>query len=103
MRTLDRLAAEAITIACCEAERRMAVTCVRRAGASLPNCPSVGPPRNFRFAPPISSRGMAEGPALGDVLTLAEDAWLAADFPLEEALASIADQAAAPASRERKT
>ncbi|TFV42336.1 CCA tRNA nucleotidyltransferase [Bradyrhizobium niftali] len=50
------------------------------------------------------ARGMAEGPALGHVLTLAEDAWLAADFPLEEAaLASIADQAAARVSRERKT
>ena len=50
------------------------------------------------------ARGMAEGPALGHVLTLAEDAWLAADFPLEEAaLASIADQAAARVGRERKT
>ena len=28
------------------------------------------------------ARGIAEGPALGHVLTLAEDAWLAADFPL---------------------
>src|SRR3954468_7607579 len=47
------------------------------------------------------ARGMAEGPALGHVLTLAEDAWLAADFPLEEAaLASIADQAAARISRD---
>lgn len=50
------------------------------------------------------ARGMAEGPALGHVLTLAEDAWLAADFPLEEAaLASIADQAAARISRDQKT
>lgn len=49
------------------------------------------------------ARGMAEGPALGHVLTLAEDAWLAADFPLEEAaLASIADQAAARISRDQK-
>jgi poly(A) polymerase len=49
------------------------------------------------------ARGMAEGPALGHVLTLAEDAWLAADFPLEEAaLASIADQAAARVSRDGK-
>jgi hypothetical protein len=41
-------------------------------------------------------RGIAEGPALGQVLTLAEDAWLAADFPLEKpALAAIADQSAA--------
>lgn len=50
------------------------------------------------------ARGMAEGPALGHVLTLAEDAWLAADFPLDDAaLASIADQAAARISREQKT
>jgi len=50
------------------------------------------------------ARGMAEGPALGHVLTLAEDAWLAADFPLEEAaLASIADQAAARVGRDGKT
>ncbi|EHR01587.1 CCA tRNA nucleotidyltransferase [Bradyrhizobium sp. WSM471] len=50
------------------------------------------------------ARGMAEGPALGHVLTLAEDAWLAADFPLEEAaIASIADQAAARISRDERT
>jgi poly(A) polymerase len=50
------------------------------------------------------ARGLAEGPALGHVLTLAEDAWLAADFPLEEAaLAAIADQAAARVSRDRTT
>ncbi|MBB4260303.1 MULTISPECIES: CCA tRNA nucleotidyltransferase [unclassified Bradyrhizobium] len=50
------------------------------------------------------ARGLAEGPALGHVLTLAEDAWLAADFPLEEAaLASIADQAAARISRDERT
>jgi poly(A) polymerase len=49
------------------------------------------------------ARGMAEGPALGHVLTLAEDAWLAADFPLDEAaLASIADQAAARFGRDQK-
>jgi poly(A) polymerase len=42
------------------------------------------------------ARGIAEGPALGQVLTLAEDAWLAADFPLEKAaLSAIADQAVA--------
>src|SRR6478609_4524957 len=50
------------------------------------------------------ARGMAEGPSLGHVLTLAEDAWLAADFPLEEAaLASIAGQAAARVSRDERT
>ncbi len=38
-------------------------------------------------------RGIAEGPALGHVLALAEDAWLAADFPLDEsALNAIAEQ-----------
>jgi poly(A) polymerase len=42
------------------------------------------------------ARGFAEGPALGHVLSLAEDAWLAAGFPLDEAaLVSIADQTAA--------
>ena len=50
------------------------------------------------------ARGLAEGPALGHVLTLAEDAWLAADFPLDEAaLAAIADQAAARVSRDERT
>ena len=39
------------------------------------------------------ARGIAEGPALGQVLALAEDAWLAADFALDEtALKAIADQ-----------
>ena len=37
--------------------------------------------------------GIAEGPALGQVLALAEDAWLAADFPLDQiTLTAIADQ-----------
>lgn len=49
------------------------------------------------------ARGLAEGPALGHVLTLAEDAWLAADFPRDEtALAAIADQAAARISRDER-
>jgi poly(A) polymerase len=57
-----------------------------------------------RFMPPkfplkaadFIARGVAEGPLLGHVLTLAEDAWLAADFPLHQsALDAIADQAAA--------
>ena len=64
-----------------------------------------------RFTPPkfplraadFIARGVAEGPALGHVLTLAEDAWLAADFPLEPALlASLADQAVARLSRDPK-
>lgn len=58
----------------------------------------------LRFTPPkfplkaadFIARGVAEGPLLGHVLTLAEDAWLAADFPLDApALDAIADQAAA--------
>jgi poly(A) polymerase len=62
-----------------------------------------------RFTPPkfplrasdFIARGIAEGPSLGHVLTLAEDAWLAADFPLEPAvLASLADQAVARLTRD---
>jgi poly(A) polymerase len=41
----------------------------------------------------FTARGITEGPALGQVLRLAEDAWLAADFPLQQtALTAIADQ-----------
>jgi poly(A) polymerase len=48
------------------------------------------------------ARGIAEGPGLGQVLALAEDAWLAADFPLEEpALETIADQTVARFTRDR--
>jgi poly(A) polymerase len=48
-------------------------------------------------------RGIAEGPALGQILALAEDAWLAADFPLEEtALNAIADQTVARFSRDHR-
>jgi poly(A) polymerase len=66
----------------------------------------------LRFTPPkfplraadFVARGVAEGPQLGHVLTLAEDAWLAADFPLEPAmLASIADQAVARLMRDPKS
>ncbi len=42
------------------------------------------------------SRGIAEGPALGRVLSQAEDTWLAADFPLDAAaLKTLADEAVA--------
>ena len=42
------------------------------------------------------ARGMAQGAELGQVLALAEDAWLAAEFPLDRAsLDAIADQAMA--------
>jgi poly(A) polymerase len=62
------------------------------------------PPKFPLKAADFIARGMAEGPALGHALTLAEDAWLAADFPLDEAaLASIADQAATRVSRDQKT
>jgi poly(A) polymerase len=49
------------------------------------------------------ARGIAEGPALGQVLALAEDAWLAADFPLDEpALKAIADQTVARFTRDQR-
>jgi poly(A) polymerase len=49
------------------------------------------------------ARGMAEGPALGQVLALAEGAWLAADFPLDQStIAAIADQAAARLARDHR-
>jgi poly(A) polymerase len=49
------------------------------------------------------ARGIAEGPALGNVLTLAEDAWLAADFPLDDAAVNaIADQAVARSTRDHR-
>jgi hypothetical protein len=49
------------------------------------------------------ARGIAEGPDLGQVLALAEDAWLAAEFPLDEAaLKTIADQAATRFTRDHR-
>jgi poly(A) polymerase len=49
------------------------------------------------------ARGIAEGPALGHVLTLAEDAWLAADFPDDpSALTAIADQTVARFTRDHR-
>jgi tRNA nucleotidyltransferase/poly(A) polymerase len=49
------------------------------------------------------ARGIAEGPALGQALALAEDAWLAADFPMEEpALATIADQTLTRLTRDNR-
>jgi poly(A) polymerase len=49
------------------------------------------------------ARGIAEGPALGHVLTLAEDAWLAADFPLApSALSAIADETVARFTRDHR-
>ncbi|MGC1666437.1 MAG: CCA tRNA nucleotidyltransferase [Bradyrhizobium sp.] len=50
------------------------------------------------------ARGMAQGAELGQALALAEDAWLAAEFPLDRpSLETIADQAAARFNRESKT
>jgi poly(A) polymerase len=49
------------------------------------------------------ARGLLQGPELGRALALAEDAWLAADFALDQpSLEAIADQAAARVTRERK-
>jgi poly(A) polymerase len=49
------------------------------------------------------ARGIAEGPALGHVLALAEDAWLAADFPLDRtALETIADQTVTRFTRDHR-
>jgi poly(A) polymerase len=49
------------------------------------------------------ARGIAEGPALGYVLQLAEDAWLAAEFPLDEpALKTIADQTVTRFTRDHR-
>src|ERR1700704_1250459 len=49
------------------------------------------------------ARGIAEGPTLGQVLALAEDAWLAADFPLDEpALKTIADQTVTRFTRDHR-
>jgi hypothetical protein len=49
------------------------------------------------------ARGIAEGPALGHVLALAEDGWLAAEFPLDEAaLRTVADRAVARFTRDHR-
>jgi tRNA nucleotidyltransferase/poly(A) polymerase len=51
----------------------------------------------------FNARGIADGPALGHVLTLAEDAWLAADFPLDKtALEAIADHTVARFTRDHR-
>lgn len=64
-----------------------------------------------RWTPPVFplkasdfiTRGIAEGPALGHVLTLAEDAWLAMQFPLDEAaLKAIADDTVARFTRDHR-
>jgi tRNA nucleotidyltransferase/poly(A) polymerase len=61
-----------------------------RERATLPERWSV--PKFPLKAADFVARGIAEGPALGHVLALAEDAWLAADFPPDAAaLQAIAD------------
>jgi len=49
-------------------------------------------------------RGIAEGPLLGRVLALAEDAWLAADFPIDaSAIDAIADQTVSRFTRDQRS
>jgi poly(A) polymerase len=72
-----------------------------RALASLPAHWSA--PKFPLKAADFLARGLAQGPELGQALALSEDAWLAADFPLDPSrLDTIADQAAARVTRERK-
>ncbi|WMT77176.1 CCA tRNA nucleotidyltransferase [Bradyrhizobium sp. Ash2021] len=72
-----------------------------RALATLPQRWSA--PKFPLRAADFVARGIAEGPALGHVLTLAEDAWLAADFPFDpSALTAIADQTAARFRRDHR-
>jgi len=69
--------------------------------ATLPQ--RFNPPKFPLKAADFIARGVAEGPQLGHVLTLAEDAWLAADFPLDpSALAALADQAVTRVARDPK-
>ena len=61
------------------------------------------PPAFPLKAEDFTARGIAAGPALGHVLTIAEDAWLAADFPLgSAALSEIADQTVARFTRDHR-
>jgi poly(A) polymerase/tRNA nucleotidyltransferase (CCA-adding enzyme) len=64
-----------------------------------------------RWTPPVfplkaadfMARGIAKGPALGHVLALAEDAWLALDFPMQaDVVAGIADQTIARFTRDHR-
>jgi poly(A) polymerase len=51
----------------------------------------------------FAARGIAEGPALGRVLALAEDAWLAANFPSDQAaIKAIADQTVTRFTRDHR-
>jgi poly(A) polymerase len=65
-----------------------------RQAASLPQRWSA--PKFPLRASDFIARGIAEGPALGHVLAIAEEAWLAAGYPLgAAAVASIADETVA--------
>ena len=89
---------------------RLLVAWARAGGIDMPEWrQSVTLPQ--RWSPPkfplkaadFVARGIAEGPALGHVLTLAEDAWLAADFPLDDtALKAIADQTVSRFARDHR-
>jgi hypothetical protein len=60
-------------------------------------------PRFPLKAADFMARGIAEGPVLGQVLALAEDAWLAANFPLDQpALEAIADHAVTRFTRDNR-
>jgi hypothetical protein len=62
-----------------------------------------GAPRFPLKAADFVARGIAAGPALGQVLALAEDAWLAADFPSDQsALSAIADQTVSRFARDHR-
>jgi poly(A) polymerase len=61
------------------------------------------PPKFPLKAADLIARGFGEGPALGHLLTLAEDAWLASGFPEDAAtLARIADETVARYRREHR-
>jgi tRNA nucleotidyltransferase/poly(A) polymerase len=71
----------------------------------LANLPAIWTAPKFPLhAADFLARGIAQGPELGQVLALAEDAWLAAEFPLDQpSLNIIADRAVARLSRERRS
>jgi tRNA nucleotidyltransferase/poly(A) polymerase len=72
-----------------------------RERATLPERWSV--PKFPLKAADFVARGIAEGPALGHVLALAEDAWLAADFPPDAAaLQAIADHTVTRFNRDHR-
>ena len=104
-RRLYRLGAERyrdrLMLAWARSGERRRIAALWRELATLPQRWSA--PKFPLKAADFIARGIAEGPALGHVLTLAEDAWLAADFPLDPAaLAAIADQTVARFTRDHR-